>query len=599
MEHFSVKFEPDGKLVSIHRGATLLEAAGQAGIILDTVCGGKGTCRKCLVKLEPDGREVLACQYRVENDLVVVVPAGSRFFEQKILEHGIDRDIRICPCVCKRYLKIAGADVSGFESALKDSLGNDSFKISANAAEQFKQLAADGADSGLTVVLRGQVPCGLTDSGTVEYTAQSLEQGDTTASIFGVAVDIGTTTVVARLVDLTSGKCLATAAVTNPQTIYGDDVISRIAYGQTQKKLVEMQKIIIGCINELVSRLCKQADIEATSIYEITAAGNTTMNHIFLALPIKQLGQAPYAAYSLDACDRPAEQMGLNINPEGNVHTIENIAGFVGSDTTAVAVAVGIDMAEEMTLIVDIGTNGEIVLGTKQRLLAASCAAGPALEGARISCGSRAIDGAIERVVVNEDIDVDVIAGGEARSICGSGLIDAVAVLLDLGIIDPTGRFVEPEKLAQKLPKAILSRIVERNGRYAFVLAGNSRRNEAVILTQKDIREMQLAKAALRAGVRILQDKMHTRDDDIRHILLAGAFGNYIRRKSAMRIGLLPQVPIERIHFVGNAAGSGAQMVLSSAECRALAGHLAQKIEYVEIAHSPEFQMVFAESLLF
>ena len=523
MTHFNVTFRPDEKQVSIHSGATLVEAAGQAGITLNTNCGGKGTCGKCAVILEPHGQEVLACQYHIQSDLVVTVPAGSRFFGQKILTAGVDAKTKIQPDIYKKYGKLTSKD-----------------------------------------------------------------------KIFGVAVDIGTTTVVAKLINMKNGLCLATEADLNPQIRYGDDVISRIAYAHTDEKLLELHKIIIDCLNELIAKLCGQATINANDIYELCVVGNTTMNHLFLKLPVGQLGQAPYNAFSVDAKDLPADELSLRINPAGNIHTVENIAGFVGSDTIAVAVAVDMDLADEMTLVVDIGTNGEIVLGTKDKLFAASCAAGPAFEGARITCGSRAVEGAIEAVVVNEgDINLDVIGNCPPSSICGSGLIDAVAVLLDLGIIDSTGRFVERDKLHGKLPPALLSRIIEQNGQPAFILA------ERLLLTQKDIRQVQLAKAAIRAGIKLLQKKFGIEELDIKQILLAGAFGNYIRRESALRIGLLPDVPIERIHSVGNAACSGAQMILLSRKTRTLARRLARKIEYVEIAHQKEFADVYADCMLF
>jgi uncharacterized 2Fe-2S/4Fe-4S cluster protein (DUF4445 family) len=252
--------------------------------------------------------------------------------------------------------------------------------------------------------------------------------------------------------------------------------------------------------------------------------------------------------------------------------------------------------------VVDIGTNGEIILGTKDKMYAASCAAGPALEGARIGQGGRAIDGAIERIVMNtHDIDLDVIGGKHPRTICGSGLIDAVALLVELGIVDATGRFVSPLDLDGKLPEKILARIIQQdNDQYAFVLAHNCEGHEPpVVLTQKDVRETQLAKAAIRAGIKLLQKKLGIADMEIEQVLLAGAFGNYIRRKSAWKIGLLPNVPLDRIHFVGNAASSGAQMTLTNKTCRTLAGTLARQIEYVEIAHDPEFTMAFAESIMF
>jgi len=526
MEHFKITFKPDGSEISIHAGATILDAAGQAGIILNTVCGGKGLCRKCLVNIEPAHQQVRACQYRIQSDLVVTIPLTSRFFEQKILTCGIDAQSQIQPDIYQKYL----------------------------------QIAPD-------------------------------------KRIFGLAVDIGTTTVVANLIDMTNGTSLATQADTNPQTQFGDDVISRIAYARTDEGLTELQKVITDCINGLLAGCCEKAAVDADRIYEVCIVGNTTMNHIFLGLPVEQLGRAPYRAFNLEAKDTPAKQTALGINPAGNIHTVENIAGFVGADTVAVALAAGIGSAEEMSLIIDIGTNGELVLGTSDRLYAASCAAGPALEGARISCGSRAAEGAIEAVVVNNgDIVLDVIGGVPARSLCGSGLIDAVAVLLDLGIIDSTGRFTEPQKLRHQLSANILSRITEQNGQPAFILASGGQK---VVLTQQDIRQMQLAKAAIRAGIRLLQKKIGIEDDDTKHIFLAGAFGNYIRVESALRVGLLPAVPAERIHFVGNAASSGAQIILVSSHLRKLAGDLARRIEYVEIAHQPDFQAVFADCMSF
>jgi uncharacterized 2Fe-2S/4Fe-4S cluster protein (DUF4445 family) len=529
VKHLYVTFEPDGKQVSIHEGATLLEAAAKAGIILNTVCGGKGICKKCLVRLQPAGEQVPACQYHIQSDITVTIPATSRFFAQRILAAGIETQAEVQPDIYKKYLDTAAA-----------------------------------------------------------------------GKIFGIAVDIGTTTIVVKLIDMTTGRPLATCADLNPQVRFGDDVVSRIAYGHTEERLAELHKIIIDCLNGLITRLCKQGSVESDQIYEVCIVGNTTMGHIFLKLPIKQLGQAPYKAFSLDAHDCSPEQMQLHINPAANIHTVENIAGFVGADTTAVALATAIDSAEEVTLAVDIGTNGELVLAAGDKLYAASCAAGPAFEGARIACGSRAVEGAIEAVVANDgDIDLDVIGGGPARSICGSGLIDAVAVLLALDIIESSGRFADQTKLKGKLSPAIVSRIIEQGGQPAFVLASGEAGEQEVFLTQQDIRYVQLAKAAIRAGTKLLQKKLGLEDSDIKQIFLAGAFGNYIRKESALRLGLLPDVPAERIHFVGNAAASGAQMILTSSRLRELACDLARKIQYIEIAHEPEFQSVFADSMLF
>lgn len=532
MKHYTVTFQPEGEIISIHSGATILEAAEQAGIILNSVCGGKGTCGKCAVN--PGGGEVLGCQYKIESDLVVVINSESRFFESKILQHGIDRQVKVAPSILDKKPELA----------------------------------------------------------------------KTSGKLFGAALDIGTSTLVAKLIDMSNGRCAATAATDNPQIRFGDDVISRIAYAETEGGLEELHKVLIKSINLLIGELCKKGGIKRTDIYEVTAAGNTAMSHIFLKLPVRSLGQAPYKAYCLEAVDRGAKEMGVKINGAGSIHTIENIAGFVGSDTTAVALAIGMEKMEKMTLVVDIGTNGELILGTKDKMYAASCAAGPALEGARISQGSRAVEGAIERVLLKDgDIELDIIGaerGAAARSICGSGLIDAVAVMLDAGLIDATGRMAGKEEVRGKVPGDIADRMIEQDGQGAFVLARNANNDSGpVILTQRDIREMQLAKAAIRAGIKLLQKKMGIGDGDIEQVLLAGAFGNYIQRESAKRIGLLCDVDLEKIHFVGNAASVGAQMVLVSSECRTLVGELVKKIEYVEIANESEFQAVFADSLMF
>jgi len=529
MEHFRVVFEPDGLAVSVHRGATLLEAAGLAGIILTTPCGGKGTCGKCALTLRPSGERVLACQYRIQSDLTVTVPQESRFYEHKILTEGADHGRQVNPTVAGRYRAAVGS-----------------------------------------------------------------------GEILGLAVDIGTTTVVAKLIDMTDGRSLGTAAVLNPQTRLGDDVISRISHGQTADGLAEMHNVIIDCVNGLTDRLCRGQNVNSSAIYEACIVGNTTMNHIFLEFPVEQLGRAPYRAHSVEARDVAPDDLHLHMNPAGNVHCVENIAGFVGADTTAVALALDVDRITDTVLVVDIGTNGELVLGTANHVCAASCAAGPALEGARIKQGSRAVDGAIEAVVVEDgDLALDVIGTAVPQSICGSGLIDAVAVLCELGIVDASGRFVEREALGDRLPAALFSRLAESDGQPAFVLAFDERQGgPRVSLTQRDVREVQLAKGAIRAGISILLAKLAIADADIDRVLLAGAFGNYIRPRSAVRMGLLPDVPLDRIHFVGNAAASGAQMLLIDDEYRVRARKLARRIEYVEIAHEKGFADVFADAMM-
>jgi len=552
MKHYTVRFLPEDRRISIRAGATLLEAAFEAGVALDSVCGGAGTCGKCILIL-PDSTRIQACRHTVDSDLTVTVPGTAALSADRILQHGASGDVAVEPAVRKVLLQDSPRPATAV-------------------------IMADAADP---------------------WTTAAVEPGDTTGRIFGVAVDVGTTTVVARLLNLTDGACLATAAIANPQIPFGDDVVSRIAHATSEAGRNRLQQAVLSGIADLIHKLCIASRTCETDIYEVVAAGNTTMTHLLLGLPVESLGQAPYHAYCLDPQQRPAAQMGLPVNPTAVLYTIANIAGFVGADTTAVALAVGMDRMEPMTLVIDIGTNGEVILGTHERMYAASCAAGPAFEGARISQGSRAVDGAIESVFAADgDIDMDVIGAAPARSICGSGLLDAVAVLLDLGILDQTGRFAEPDALSAGVPTAIRRRLMVKDGQPAFALTPAAQQ-PGVVLTQRDIREMQLAKAAIRTGIEMLLSKAGLAAADVEQVLLAGGFGNYIRRESALRIGLLPAVDPARIRFVGNAALGGAQMVLLNRHCRRLSADLARRIKYVEIAHEKGFQDVFADCLRF
>jgi len=526
MNQYQIQFEPDGKKITVHRGETILEAAARAGIIINTPCGGKGVCKKCIVELQPSRKRVCACQYGIEEDLFVKIPARSRFFEHKILTKGLETELICEPDVYKKYL---------------------------TSSSEKKNL--------------------------------------------GLAVDIGTTTVVVKLVDMISGSTLSTNAALNPQVKYGDNVVSRISYADTQEKLTELHKQIIGCINDLTTAICKKYDCRQQDIFEACAVGNTAMNHIFLKLPVQQLGIAPYKPAQYQACTKKPREIPVAMNSAGSIYTPPNIAGFVGSDIIAVALAADIDGFSENSLIIDIGTNGELLLAKDDKIYAASCAAGPALEGAGISCGSRAAEGAIEAVYVNQnDIDFDVIGSVEPTSICGSGLLDAAAILADLGIIDSTGRFVEREKLAH-LDDAITSRISKMDNQTVFLLAENN--GEKIYVSQADIRQIQLAKAAVRAGIHFLQQKLEIKQSEIKHVYVAGAFGNYINLESAQKIGLLPNVPEQVFHFIGNAAATGAQMMLLCSEYRKKAENLANKIEYVEIAYEKSFEIVFAQSMAF
>lgn len=592
-----VRFGGVGQTVEMPSGSTILQAAMAAGVSLYTACGGRGTCGKCVVMLG-DGRRVLACEYHVTSDIEVEVPSSGRQSRHRIMHNGIEQDVVLCPIFHKVFVRLPDNSAETVVERLGLATSDRQYHLSEHAAAALKKMSQMELDRGLTALCRLDASADVEES----YLVVAFEHGDTTAYLYGVAVDIGTTTVVATLLDLNTGEPVASASCLNPQNTFGDDVISRISHGHEDAGLAQLHDVTIAGLNDLVARCCAESGVQDQYVYEAVIVGNTTMNHIFLGLPIKQLGHSPYNAWSVDAHDVKPARLGLNLNPAGNVHTVENIAGFVGADTVGAAIAVRMDLVDKMTLVIDIGTNGELILGTKARMFAASCAAGPAFEGARISQGSRAMHGAIERVSYDEATgDIKIVTIGEEPpvSLCGSGIIDALGVMLELGVVDTTGRFVPHADLKDGTSPEVLARYTETGGQPAFIIARGSGGHPDVVVTQKDVREVQLAKAAIRAGIKLLQTKAGIDDTQIEQYLVAGAFGSYIDPKHAMRIGLLPTMPLEKIKFVGNAAASGAKLVLLNRHMRSLANTLARHIQYVEIGHEAEFSMVYADCLLF
>jgi uncharacterized 2Fe-2S/4Fe-4S cluster protein (DUF4445 family) len=379
-------------------------------------------------------------------------------------------------------------------------------------------------------------------------------------------------------------------------------VVSRIDFCvERGHGLEELHRSVVQAVDEMVAELAQAGHVGREEIYELTFAGNTTMNHLMLKIDPRHVGTAPYVGVLRKGMYAKAAALGIEIAPHANVYGLPNIAGFVGGDTVGVVLATGLHRSEKVQLAIDIGTNGEVALGCRERVMACSCAAGPAFEGARIRYGMRASDGAISKVAIDGDIRVAVIGGGTARGLCGSGLIDAVAGCLRHGLIDSTGRIVAADELPGDTPDALRARLVEADDAPAIELvsAEESRMHEAIVLTQRDVRELQLAKGAIRAGVEILIDAYGVELEDIDSILLAGGFGNFIRRSNAMRIGLIPPFEHSRIYFVGNAALVGAKMALASYPMRREADEISEQTEYLELANVPAFQMAFAEAMMF
>ncbi len=601
-----VEFQPAGRTVYVLAGSKVFEAAGRAGLVLQTPCGGAGTCGRCRVQFTagapdpcPNGLAKLsdeqiaagwrlACQATIQQDCAVYVPPGALLGPgQRVLTDAVQTAADIAPAVRKIHVQLNEPRMG---DAQADLLRLQAFTGPCRAGLPVlrtlsRRLRAQGF-AGTAVLADGE----LID----------LEPGDTTGRCFGAAIDVGTTTLAAVLVDLTDGSERAVASAVNPQVRFGDDVLSRIHHaGQFEDGIAQLQSCVLEAAEDLLSRLCETAHVARPEVYQVVLAGNTTMQHLLCGLDVEPLGRVPFAPVTSAGLAVPAHQLKLGIHPRGRAALLPVIGGFVGGDTVAGMLATELDAAEGATLMIDIGTNGEIVLAANGELLAASAAAGPAFEGARISCGMRAAPGAIEKVLVDGDVQLGVIGDLAPAGLCGSGLVDLVAGLLDAGIITPEGRLLPANEAPQSLAQPLRDRLTGGpDGQPAVLLAG--RGDRAIHLTQRDVRELQLAAGAIRAGVTLLLKQAGLTGEDLQRVLIAGGFGSFIRRNHAQRIGLLPAgVPHERIHYVGNASLAGARWVLLSARARERAEQIARGTRHVELSQDPAFQMEFAEAMIF
>lgn len=605
-----VDFKPGGEHGQVEPGSTILDVAAQLGISITAPCGGRGRCGRCRVIVargcapptpaEHDlltGEELrngvrLACQAVLTDDAEIIIPSDSRTVGGKILSEDSWQQIDFAPNVRGQHLDLPApsledqrADAERVASGL--GVAPDRLEIDAAALTEMPRVLRDHDFSATAIMVGNRLA--------------AVRPPDIEPCCLGAAVDIGTTTVVVYLVDLTTGERLASASDLNPQARHGHDLISRIEYVQsTTGGLDDMRRLIVDLINRLLGEAVAEAGRRRRDIYEVTVVGNTCMHHLFLGLDPTNLARAPYIPVLSRPFTLSADEAGLVINPAGSVYCLPVIAGFVGADTVGVLLVSRMTEREKPTLAIDIGTNGEVMLWSGERLLVTSCAAGPAFEGGEISSGVRAAAGAIERVWLrNGSIGYSTIGGVHPNGICGSGIFDIMAALLDAGVVDRTGRFIEEER-ARSLPPDLRDRLRGEGSEREFVLvpSTNGERNE-IRFTQKDVREVQLAKGAVRAAVELLCREAGVEVAELDEILLAGAFGNYIDRRSALRMGLLPEVPLERIVGLGNAAGAGALAALVSTAERRRAAELARQAEHVELMASPDFQMAFADSMIF
>ena len=604
--------------VRVRRGASLLDAAQAAGVGMDATCGARGRCRSCRCKVlsgdvspatmqdtlqlghdEVQERFRLGCQTRPVTDCEVIsLPPKSEAGHQILT--GANP---------------AGGGVMDGAGFAIDSGVTKHVVTASPPREEHRQTSDLGqvleamdstVDRRVPLTAMRKIPGELRKQrGELTVTTFNdriidVEAGDTSEHAYGMAFDIGTTSIVGTLLHLETGEELATVGSVNPQTVYGGDLMSRIAYAQfDEKKLVALRVKVLNAINGFIKEACSKAGVSREHVYKIVVVGNTCMHHIFLGVDVTFVGLAPYAPAVSEGIVVPASELPLKSAPNAQVCLLPIVAGFVGADAMACVLATRIYESDELRALVDIGTNGEVIMGSKDRLMACSAPAGPALEGAQIRHGMRGAMGAVEAVTIDDDVHCSVIGSARAIGICGSGLIDACAKMIASGVMDASGRLRPRDR--DRLPAALAARLRTGEAGVEFVLVwgADAGRNEDVTLTQGDIRQLQLAKSAIYSGIVLLQRVMGIDDEHLAELMLCGGFGNYINTESAVAIRLLPNISLDRIAYVGNAAHLGAQMALLSEHERERAEGLARRIEHVALAARPDFQDIFVDGMGF
>jgi uncharacterized 2Fe-2S/4Fe-4S cluster protein (DUF4445 family) len=600
----TIVFLPDGLRVQVDIGSSLLEASRKASIQLPAICGGRGICGKCRVKVirgeltPPTEAEKahlgqllcsgfrLACQARILGDVTVDLYDKTILTKQKLAILGFEPDVDVKPGVFKVYMELKPPrleNVKSYEDIVREALLERGVRISSFSLEALRKLPKALRRSGFKITVT------IDESEVVD-----IDEGDTSRILYGVAVDLGSTKIAAFLVDLLSGETIYGDGVVNPQVTYGEDIVSRISHIlEDEKNLEKLRVIAVEAINELISSMCNKLNIDPSLIYKVSLVGNTAMHHIFYGIDPTSLVYSPYPAVSVNPIKVRASVLGLNVNRSAYIHSPPNIAGFVGADAVADILASRMYESDELTLLLDIGTNTEIILGDKHLLLCCSAASGPAFEGMQIRYGMKAAEGAIERVKITDDglnVEYSTIGSTKPRGICGSGIVDAVAEMFRSGVIDSKGTVNN----RSDNPRV---RYTSNGREFVVAWAEETAIGEDITITQRDIREIQKAKAAIEAGWFLLLKHYKASVEELSRVLVAGAFGTYINPESAKMIGLLPDVPSDRIIFLGNTAGSGARLILKSISEAAKAMDIARRVRYVEIAADPDFHRVYLSSL--
>ena len=602
MSDNSVDFQPIGKRIKGNPERSLLRLAQEAGISISAVCGGSGICGACKVRcvtgqltdVQVAEHDVfseaelaagwrLACMAHPQGDVTIEIPPESMTTTQRLQIEGALRDIPLSPAVHEKLVSLPAPDLDDLRADW-DRL-TMAFQIDPHTHQEI-ELSVLGQFSTL---MREQDWSGKVVFGDDQRVIGVLRADQT---VYGVAVDIGTTKMAAFLVDLTTGLTVAKSAAMNPQISYGEDVVSRIAYADKgSPNRTTLQTCLVDGLNQLIAGLCQSAGVDQAQIVDFVVVGNTAIHHLFAGLPVKQLGQAPYVAAVTQAIRFPARDIGLSGAPGARVYMPPNIAGFVGADHVAMLLASNITDQIGVAVALDIGTNTEISLSKAGRLVSCSCASGPAFEGAHIHAGMRASPGAIERArFYDGDWHVTTINDDPPVGLCGSGILDVVAELLKSGQIDFAGRFTD--QAIRRVP-------YKKGDAIVLVVGSKSGTGKDILVTRSDIREIQLAKAAIRAGIDALLRATATKPEEIDHFVVAGAFGTYLNLDSAVRIGLFPTLPRERYHQVGNAAGAGAQEMLISQPSRLEAERILAVMNYIELTTDPGFMESYVEMMVF
>ena len=602
---YKVNFQPVGRRVSVKRNVSLLSAAQNSGIDIASICGGVGICNSCMVRLisgslsELTQEEMsifseaelgsgfrLACQAFPLSDLIIEIPPESLTAPQRLQIEGESQAIQIDPEVTSIDLDIPVPTINDLRSdstrirdALIDAGITRQVGFTTPVLEEFSPVLRENKWH-VTLAMRKNVIVSILP---------------VTSPLFGLAVDVGTTKLAAYLCDLGTGHVLAKAGAMNPQTAFGEDVISRISYANSNPSgRKSMQVRLIDAINQLIHELCLQAGKAAQpviekQIVEAVVVGNTAMHHLFAGLPVSQLGIAPYVPAISEAMEIDADRIGLKIAPGAKIYLPPNIAGYVGADHVAMLLATGACDSSKTAIAVDIGTNTEISLIHDHQIITCSCASGPAFEGAHIQAGMRAAPGAIERVqVIQGELRMQTIDSLAPIGICGSGILDAIACMHQVGAIDQRGSL---------LPAHPAVRQDDHTRKFVLVDSANSGTGQDLVITRKDINEIQLAKGAIRTGIDVLLDVAGIPAEAIEKFIIAGAFGTYINVPSALHIGMFPSIPLTHFEQVGNAAGAGARQMLVSAQQRSLAEQLARQVKYIELSTYPNFTNIFSRSL--